>query len=172
MTTLLALLAIVGGRHAARRLPHQRHGRPPGIGSGDIVLLSDLIVLGLLAGMPFAAALSVSARHVHPSLGDEIRRVMRCARVDGTAVTFASAKGPLARLLALAARAVSTGAPLAAAVAAFADEARNAERARAVADARRLAVRLLFPLTLLILPGFVVLVAGPVVLESLARLDL
>jgi hypothetical protein len=97
---------------------------------------------------------------------------MRSARVDGTAVTFASATGPLARLLALAARAVSTGAPLAAAIAAFADEARNAERARAVADARRLAVRLLFPLALLILPGFVVLVAGPVVLESLARLDL
>jgi hypothetical protein len=36
--------------------------------------------------------------------------------------------------------------------------------------ARRLPVRLLLPLALLILPGFVLLAVGPAVLQGLARL--
>jgi pilus assembly protein TadC len=72
----------------------------------------------------------------------------------------------------LAARATLTGASLVDALSALVAETRAARRAAALADARRLSVRLLFPLALLILPGFVVLVAGPVVIDGIARLDL
>jgi len=172
MSTVLAVMAVLVA--APWRPGRPRMGRrfSPADPSADLVLLADLVGLGLLAGMPFPSALAASARHVDPALGRVITQVVRAARLDGSTVTFAAAEGPPARLLALAARAAITGAPLVAAVAAFADEARSAARSRHLGDARRLSVRLLFPLALLILPGFVLLVAGPVVLDSLARLDL
>ena len=45
-----------------------------------------------------------------------------------------------------------------------------AGHAERITVARRLPVRLLLPLALLILPGFVVLAVGPAVLQALARL--
>ena len=63
-----------------------------------------------------------------------------------------------------------TGAPVAAAVRAYVAEQRDADRARALAAARRLPVQLLFPLTLLVLPGFMVLTIGPALLAALERL--
>jgi pilus assembly protein TadC len=58
-----------------------------------------------------------------------------------------------------------------AAVEAFASEQRHAEHNRSLAAARRLPVKLLLPLALLILPGFVILAVGPALARSLARLD-
>ncbi len=136
----------------------------------QLVLAGDLVVLGLLAGLPFGAALDAAAPHLEPALAAEVAAVRRSAQRHGATIAYGSHEGALQDLLRLAARAVATGAPLTAAIAAFTEETRQAVRLRAVADARRLAVHLLFPLALLILPGFVVLVAGPVVLDGLIRL--
>jgi hypothetical protein len=57
-------------------------------------------------------------------------------------------------------------------VAALVVEQRAEERARAVAAAKRLPVRMLFPLALLILPGFLVLTVGPTLLSAFDRLAL
>jgi pilus assembly protein TadC len=89
----------------------------------------------------------------------------------GVAAALAAATGRGEGLYRLTARAAATGAPLAAAVEAFAAERRHADHARRLEAARRLPVRLLLPLALLILPGFVVLVVGPALLDSLARLE-
>jgi Flp pilus assembly protein TadB len=134
--------------------------------------LGDLIVLGLLAGMPFVASLDAAGAHLDAPLAAEVSSVVRSARLHGTEAVFGTHTGSLRDLLRLAARATATGAPLTAAIAGFTSEARNAQRVRAVADARRLAVRLLFPLALFILPGFIVLIAGPVVLDGVGRLTL
>jgi tight adherence protein C len=172
MITALVVLGLVIGTRvrtlvgSRRRL--LRRSAPP----DDVALLGDLALLGLLAGMTFPAALAASAAHVAPGLAEEIHRVGRIARMEGSAAAFVRAGAPLDRLLTLAARAAITGAPMTAAVAAFTAEVRNAARARAIERARRLSVRLLFPLALLILPGFVLLVAGPFVLEGLARLEI
>jgi tight adherence protein C len=168
IAVLLLAFAVGAGRHRfVRRV--RRRGETA---EDDLVLLGDLMVLGLLAGMTFTAALDACAAHVNNALGDEIKRVTRAGRLEGSATAFADTQGALAGLLTLAARAATTGAPMVAAIAGFTTEARNAQRARALENARRLSVRLLFPLALLILPGFVLLVAGPVVLDGMARFDL
>jgi pilus assembly protein TadC len=88
----------------------------------------------------------------------------------GTAAALAGSKGRLADLGRVAAGAAVSGAPIAAAVTAYSRTRRHADHAKALERARRLPVRLLLPLALLILPGFVLLAVGPAVLEGLARL--
>ncbi|OFW54575.1 MAG: hypothetical protein A2V75_01190 [Actinobacteria bacterium RBG_16_70_17] len=137
----------------------------------DVVLLADLVALGLGAGLSLPSALDEAAGEVAPPLAGEVRRLRRAMDRLGVAAALAAAGGRGERLYRLTARAAATGAPLAAAVEAFAAERRHAEQARRLERARRLPVRLLLPLALLILPGFVVLVVGPALLESLARLE-
>jgi len=137
----------------------------------DVVLLADLLALGLGAGLSLPLALEEAAREVDPSLAAEVGALRRAMERQGVAAALASATGRGERLYRLTARAAATGAPLAAAVEAYAAEQRHAEHARHLERARRLPVRLLLPLALLILPGFVVLVVGPALLEALARLE-
>lgn len=160
-----AVLRHLGGLRprSFRRIP---------IRTDDLVLTGDLVVLGLLAGRSFLGALTAAGRHVAGPLADEIDGLVRRAAVQGSAAALATADGSLGPLVGVAARAVATGAPVAAAVAAFTADLRDGQRVAALAEARRLSVRLLFPLALLMLPGFVLLVAGPFVVEGLARFDL
>ena len=137
----------------------------------DVVLLADLLALGLGAGLSLPLALDEAAGEVDPALAAEVGALRRAMDRLGVAAALAGATGRGERLYRLTARAAATGAPLAAAVEAFAAERRHAEHARRLEAARRLPVRLLLPLALLILPGFVVLVVGPALLESLARLE-
>lgn len=137
----------------------------------DVVLLADLLALGLGAGLSLPLALDEAAREVAPPLAAEVGCLRRAMDRLGVAAALAGAAGRGERLYRLTARAAATGAPLAAAVEAFAAERRHAEHSRRLEAARRLPVRLLLPLALLILPGFVVLVVGPALLEALARLE-
>jgi|GEM_PF-818833 len=163
-----ALLASACWR-GARRL---RRRRLAGAGAeADVVLLADLLALGLGAGLSLSRALDEAAGELDPALASEVRSLRRAMDHGGAAAALAAASGRGERLYRLTARAAATGAPLAAAVEAFAAERRHAEHSRHLEAARRLPVRLLLPLALLILPGFVVLVVGPALLESLARLE-
>jgi tight adherence protein B len=82
---------------------------------------------------------------------------------------LSSASGSLTRpLFARLALAQASGAPMTEAVTAFLAEFRAQRRMEAVTRMRRLPVTLMLPLGLLILPGFVVLFAGPIVVRSLA----
>ncbi|HSG78311.1 MAG TPA: type II secretion system F family protein [Acidimicrobiia bacterium] len=137
---------------------------------GDLVVLADLVALGLTAGLPPRAALDAASRWVVPELGDEVRLVLAEADRRGVAAALADAGGHGARLYRLLARAVVSGAPAADAVESYAAERRHADHAARLADARKLPVRLLVPLALLILPGFVVLAVGPAVIDALERL--
>lgn len=89
---------------------------------------------------------------------------------EGSAPALIAVGGRLADLGRVTAAAVTSGAPMVAAITAHADRARHTSHANRVAAARRLPVRLLLPLALLILPGFVVLAVGPALLQALARL--
>jgi tight adherence protein C len=136
----------------------------------DVVVLADLIVLGLHAGLGLLQAMEHAAAEVSAPLAAEVRGHLRTAELRGAAAALAGAGGRARRLYRLAARAAATGAPLAPAVEAFAAERRHGDHSRAVEATRRLPVRILVPLALLILPGFVVLAVGPALLEALARL--
>lgn len=172
LAPLLGLPAVLAA--ACWRLSRVFHRRrlAAAAAEADVVLLADLLALGLGAGLSLPLALDEASREVDPTLAAEVEAMRRAMDRLGVAAALAGATGRGERLYRLTARAAATGAPLAAAVEAFAAERRHAEQARRLEAARRLPVRLLLPLALLILPGFAVLVVGPALLESLARLEI
>jgi hypothetical protein len=133
-------------------------------------MLADLVALGLTAGLSLRAAFAAAGPLVGGDIAEEAAALLDAMDRSGVAGALAAADGSLGDLSRVAANAASSGAPLAAAVAAFAATRRHEDHAARVAAARRLPVRLLLPLTLLILPGFVVLAVGPALLQALARL--
>jgi predicted amidohydrolase len=166
----LALVATAGTIWQRRRWARSRHAARQA--DAEVALLAELTGLGLTAGLPLTSALAAAAEEAGDLLAREVRGVLRRARVEGTAVALGTSEGRAQPLYRLAARAVVTGAPLRPAVAAFADQVRGEERAKRLAAARKLPVRLLLPLSLLILPGFVLLSLGPALIGALERLDL
>jgi pilus assembly protein TadC len=79
-----------------------------------------------------------------------------------------AARSPaLAPLLALLANCERSGTPVGPALTAMAASLRAKARRRALARARTVPVRLLFPLVFLVLPAFLVLTVAPVVLAGL-----
>lgn len=152
----LALAAWAVARHRPRSSSH----------SDDEAVLAELTALGLSAGLTFSAAADAAATSVP---GEASARLHQAIRVGG-GMDAGTVDGR--GLLVVAHRALSTGAPLQSAVSGYATTLRNEERSRELMAARRLPVKLLFPLALLILPGFLILTIGPAVLGSLERLGL
>jgi tight adherence protein C len=170
MVPLVALgLTVAGGAWLASRRLRARRIEAEAART-DLVMLADLLSLGLGAGLGLPLAMEEAAREVGGPLAEEITGVRRAMDRWGVAAALSSALGSGERLYRLMGRAAATGAPLVGAVEAFAHERRHAEHTFHLEAARRLPVRLVLPLALLILPGFVVLVLGPALLESLARL--
>ena len=96
----------------------------------------------------------------------ELSRVARVAEIAGTDAAIEIAGPDLRPVLAQLVRAHRSGAPLDATVRRLIDEDLAEERARNLARVRTLPVRLMLPVTLLMLPGLVVLLYAP----SLVRL--
>jgi len=153
---LLGLGAWVVGRRVLR----------PRIREDDEAQLAELAALGLTAGLTFPAAVTAATEAVP---GTESARLRRAGRIQADPASVPS-EDP--GLFLVARRALATGAPLAPAVSGYATALRNEERSRQLTAARRLPVKLLFPLALLILPGFLLLTVGPAVLGSIERLGL
>jgi len=132
----------------------------------DEAMLAELTALGLSAGLTFTAAASAAADSVPGEASTRLRRAIRSGtQTDADTVDDHD-------LMVVVNRALSTGAPVQPAVSGYATTLRNEERSRALTRARRLPVKLLFPLALLILPGFLILTIGPAVLGSLERLGI
>jgi pilus assembly protein TadC len=79
-------------------------------------------------------------------------------------------RGPLADLAARLAQSHLSGAPAAATLDAFVASMHDAERYRSVEAARIVGVKLTLPLTLLLLPGFILLTIAPFVVDQLGPL--
>ena len=157
------------GRGVRLRLTARRRET---LARADVVTLAELSGLGLAAGFDFAGSLQRAAEPLSAEVRAEVQRMLRRARRRGLSVALATEGGRCRRFFRLTARAVEAGAPVQAAVGAFVDGAHSAERARSLAAIRRLPVKLLFPLALLILPGFLLLTVGPALLGGLQRLGL
>lgn len=138
--------------------------------TGDVVVLADLLVLALTAGLSLRASFETARRHLGPGLASRVEDLLADMDRVGVAPALSSTEGSLADICRVAAGAAASGAPVAAAIAGFATTRRHMDHAERSAAARRLPVRLLLPLALLILPGFVVLAVGPALLQALARL--
>lgn len=167
MPAVAALVVVAARRRWTRAVGVTRRERAA---DGDIVLLADLVALGLTAGKTVRGALETSIPHLEPDLAAEVGTLVAAMNRVGASPALAAAGGRLTPLARVVASAVASGAPVAGAVAAHADHLRHLRHTEEVTAARRLPVRLLLPLALLILPGFVVLAVGPAVIQALARL--
>ncbi len=138
--------------------------------SPDVALLGEMTLLGVSAGLPLAAALRMAASESEPRLEADVAAVLRAAHQGGLAASLERSVGPAQDLMRLLATASATGAPIRETLRGFVAEERLRRHAARLEQARRLPVRLLLPLSLLILPGFILLVAGPLVLDGVAGL--
>lgn len=143
----------------------RRGGSPLGA-----IEVARLVGLGLSAGLPLPAAFAHAADELPGALGEELRDLLRRARTRGLAHALLETEGRLAELAVLLARAHLSGAPMEEAVRSFIRARATADRAAALRRIRALPVALLVPIALFLLPGFVALVMGPVMLEQLGSL--
>ncbi len=122
-------------------------------------LILILLLLEIRSGRSILAAVSAAAETLpeHP----ELRRVARVALVAGLPATLDDAPEPLRPLLAELTRAQRSGASVESAVRRLLDEDLAEERASRLARARSLPVRLMVPVTLLMLPGLVLALYAP-----------
>ena len=134
-------------------------------------LALDVLTVAARAGYTPRLALQATAQWSPPALGRAFGGVEdRCRLGEGFAraldelATHEPILAPVAEALAVAER---SGAPTADLLARLADESRAGYRRRAEAHARRVPVRLLFPLVFLVLPAFGLLTVVPALLLGL-----
>lgn len=151
------LVPIVWSRLARKRVP-----APP------MTLVLLLLLVGLRSGLSVLAALvAVSDSIPHYA---SLRRVTRVAIVSGLVVALPYGDDGLRPIVAQLARAQRSGASLSGAVRRMLEAELAADRARRIARARTLPVRLMIPVTLLMLPGLVLLVYAPSLLGMFEEL--
>ncbi len=167
MTAALAM-PVVGGWYRkvrSRRLEQSRAAFDP-------LVVARVVQVGLAGGLPLTAGLMLAVGEVGQLVAGELTATLRTARREGMSSAMAASTGPLMRpLFGRIALAQASGAPMHEAVAAYLADGRAARRGKALEQVRRLPVALMVPLGLLILPGFVVLFVGPIVLNSLLDLS-
>lgn len=138
----------------------------------DLATFLDAVVVGLDAGLTFERALAALVERA-PRFGrlPDARTLLAdlgLGRSLPEALGAFGRGGDDARVAALVVAATRFGAPLAELLVIQADALRTAERRRAEADARRLPVIMLFPLSLTILPALLVVFLGPPLLSLLS----
>ncbi|HEX7098685.1 MAG TPA: type II secretion system F family protein [Acidimicrobiia bacterium] len=153
-------LAALAAMEALGRLSRRRIFPSP-----DVLEVAATLLVLVGAGLPLVSALESAAPRI-PGVDEVVRR----ARRIGSAPALGSARGPLAPLLRKLADAAVSGSPPEPTIRGFIDAERRRRHAEAVARARRLPIRLMLPMTLLVLPGFVLMVYGPVLIEFVTSL--
>jgi tight adherence protein C len=172
------LAAAVG--YAALRVPDvllarmaKRRQRQIGDRVPDLV---ELLVATTEAGLSPMVAFRRSAQAMQGPLGEELREAGRHIDLGGswretTEQLVKRTEAPSLRRLSLAlTRSHRLGTSVGSALRNLAEDLRGERRARAEEMARRAPVKMLFPLVFLILPAFLLLTVGPVVLATIRSL--
>jgi pilus assembly protein TadC len=137
------------------------------LAAGRVAGLLDLIASALDVGLAPAGALAAVAVGLPEPDRSRLRRALAMADIGGDATTVwrvladDPVLGPLAQALE---RSERSGAPIAAAVRALADETRRESRAARLAAARRVGVRTAAPLGACFLPAFFLIAIVPTVI--------
>ena len=136
-----------------------------------VALTADLLAMAGAAGLTPYLAIEVAVRFGPQPVAERLDAALSEA---GSGLSLADALDAEAKrtaalrpLLALLAASERSGAPVAGPLVRLAATTRAQSRRRAMARARTVPVRLLFPLVFLVLPAFLLLTVAPVVLASL-----
>lgn len=176
MTTwALSLLAIIATVAPAVR-SHAEHRRRELAREIAVPELVDLLRLASGSGASVHQVLDRIAEHEPPEFSEALRRVRhRVARGDrlGDALDHLVDSGAAVRPVAAALRSAAfDGIPLGPALDRVAADARLRRRRHAEIAARRLPVKLLFPLIVCILPAFGLLTVVPLLLAAVGDIQL
>ncbi len=140
---------------------------------GELPLAAELLAVAVGAGCTPFLAVEATAGWMPPHTARHLRDVLRSCELGvgfGEALRRLATSAPALESLADAlATSERTGAPVGAALARTADEARATVRRASEARARTVPVRLLFPLVFLVLPAFGLLTVAPALLTAFAR---
>lgn len=127
-----------------------------------------LLLVELRSGRSVLAALQTVASRLPDYAA--LRRVARVATVSGLVTSIPECDGSLRPIVAQLARAQRSGAPLSSAVRRLLDQDLARLRTASLARARALPVKLMIPITLLMLPGLVLLLYVPDLLRTFDQL--
>ena len=162
----LAVAAVLGGVLPTPRIPRlRRKGQDV-----DGLVVARLLALSIASGRPLGRALEDVRQRLPESQAAAIDDILGRANQHGLTRSLIETVGPLADLTERLAKAQVTGAPIGPALDAFISTIHDARRFQAVEEARTIGVKLIVPLTLLLLPGFLALVVAPFVLEQIGLL--
>jgi hypothetical protein len=128
-----------------------------------------LLLVELRTGSSILGAVQAAARAFPDRL--DLVRASRLATVSGLNEAVAATRGGLRSVLSQLARAQRSGASLADTVRGMIEADIAAEKTRRVARARTLPVRLMIPISLLVLPGLVLLFYAPSLLLLFEQLS-
>jgi tight adherence protein C len=170
---LSPLLAVAAGSGAGLVVAAQRIRSSRRTGArleSDVTLFAELAGLGVSSGLSLTDSFRLATRFVGEELQAEVGRLQAQARVRGLAAVLTEADGYGRDLYRTVARSVSSGAPLAQALQSFVVERNRERRAARLEAAKRLPMRVMIPIALLILPGFVLVSLGPLIVTSLEKL--
>lgn len=166
---------VAGSRAPVIVLARRARARQAGI-EAHVTDLIEVLVATTEAGLNPMVAFQRSSEVLRGPLGDELARTTRQIELGTpwrSALEQLEARlsvPALRRLVVALARSHRLGTSLSATLRAVAIDLRDERRTRAEELARRAPIRMLFPLVFLILPAFLLLTVGPVVLATLRSL--
>lgn len=149
-----------------------RLGRRRGSGATagrDAVLAIELVGLGVTSGLPFRNAAALTVTQLVEPVADEVDQALRSLNA-GQQPSFTLAD--VQSMFDTAQASETTGMPVAGMLNALAMDRRRTAAAAARERLAKLPVKMLFPLALLILPGFVLLTVVPPLMSGLSRLGI
>lgn len=142
--------------------------RPAGV--EEVISFGRLLVVPLTGGMSLANALMMASRQTHPQLRSEVAQTLRRSRQEGLARALAASGGLLGDLFQRMAGAHSSGFSLVRAVVTHVENLHSQRRMEALSRIRSLSVTLAVPLTLLIVPGCLLVMVGPSVASRVTEM--
>ena len=160
---------ILAAWRARRRARHEDT-----VLAGELPVTLDLLGVAVEAGCTPYVAVDLARQWAPPAIAARLGGVREACALGasfGDALDALGARAPRLRALADALLASDRlGAPVGPALGRLADEQRAALRRRAESHARRVPVRLLFPLVFVVLPAFGLLTVIPTLLAGFSRL--
>lgn len=135
---------------------------------GDPVGFGRLLIVALSAGLGLAEGWDLAARYSGGMAAREATELARRALTSGLAAELRKSEGSLAPIASSISQAQLVGAPLLPAIRGAVQRLRSESRARRIERIRTLSVKLTLPVSLLLLPGFLLVVVLPHLLDGVA----